>query len=295
MSRSKRIVSLIGCLVFVFVAVSSEADDRKKKNKNRNSRNQKQATAASEAERARIIKSLEAQVAAAKKVLSAAQSKNEMTDDRAREAIKALASIRGEIESASADVHEAARMLRSIEADILDDQDSDSEFARAQTAVDSSEAGLRKLIYKLANSNEPAKPQVTQGDNDPEEESPNLILSKLPKSTAEFIRNDPAYTVANKDANEARHHLVTVRTALFESDSQWQAAKRALDKARARSRDETSMAHPAQADAAAKIQYAQNVDGIIAQAKAIIAHGERNLEKLRESNKSQENKSKSKK
>ncbi len=135
--------------------------------------------------------------------------------------------VRSALEAARADVEEANRQLRQIEAEIVRDQGPDSEYAEALTDLRKAEKNyqeVRARVYQtpeyLAKYREAAS-------------SPRRA-ELLPKIRKEAEAKDPDYARAAMQMDIRRQNYEQLRMRLFQQDPDWVAASKAGVEARRR-------------------------------------------------------------
>lgn len=262
--RSMLIVLVAFALLMT--AFSSDVEARRRRGRGRS------AAAAAKARKAQMIKTIQQQVAAAQKVLSAAESQAAMSGDQVKQALSQLSGIRTEIESAHENVAEAATTLREIEAEILAEQKSDSPLELAKKDLRRAQEAVHLTIHAvldLPNHHEHSGERGRLAD-----------LASISSSERATLGDDARYHASLRELNEAARRVKELREALFEGDPEWVAAQRALADAQQRSRESTQQAQTAGLGSLGDRQNLHNAQQIAATARAIIAQGETRLRQL---------------
>ncbi len=262
----------MGLALILFLSLSTTSVEAQYRSHHRTSSYHRHATANIQAQKKQMINMLQSQVAMANQVLANAESKSAMSQSIAYEAMSKLNHIRQEIETANAEVHNAFEEVQMIEADILAEQASNSEFAEATKAVGLCNQEVHRVFHSLAHTPEDEKIST--------EDSRFVEMSRLPESQRITIKSDPEYKFVTEQLAKAEQHVVDVRKKLFEGSKEWRDAKRTLDKARQDAREEMAKTKPATMAATHQNQEAQQLRNVIENAKLIVAQGELRLRQL---------------
>lgn len=237
--------------------------------RHRSSYYHRRAAAIAQAQRSQMIRALKSQVSAANQVLKTAESQSAATSADVAALMRNLDGIRRDMESAHNDIHEAAKELRLVEADILDDQPADSDFAKAEQEQAEANAALVHLADSYAP--EASEKELTTWSD---------LLEKLPKPKLDAIKADPEFGKLIENLRASESQLAAVRKKVFESDAKWIAAKKALDKASRHSRSEIPNPRPDAVKVQTEKQELRQLQIVVENARALVAQGELRLHQL---------------
>ncbi len=262
-------LSVVAIAAMLIGIAASDAEAAKRRRRHSRSR---RALVAAQAQKSRAIKSIQRQVASARKVLTSARSQVSMSQSQVSKSMAELTRIRVDIEAAHDDVQEASKALREIEAEILAEQSSDSEFSRAKTAFDESEQETHRVIHHLLDL-----PDAIGSSESPAGLSDIVKLSAEQRNT---LDSDARYQSAQQKLSSAGSRLRDLRNKLFAADSQWIVAQREWFDARNRSRKETDKARSVGYGSRKGKQQLTNAQRIAAESQRVIALGEARLRQL---------------
>ncbi len=102
--------------------------------------------------KARMTSQIEQQIATARNVLAAAESKANMSQSEANQTRANLSKIKGDVESQHLEVRRAAKVLSAVEAEILEAQPQDSELSHALKAVEVAKEETHQSIHRVLNT-----------------------------------------------------------------------------------------------------------------------------------------------
>ncbi len=262
--NKRLVVTVLSLLVSISISVDVIAA------RHRSSYYHRRAFASAQAQRVQMIRSLKAQVSAANQVLKTAESQSSMTADKIQGLMKNLDDIRHDMAQAHVDIHNAAKELRLIEADILDEQADDSDYAKAEHDLAEANAAL----IHLASSHAP------EIEIDQDVQSWSDMLAKLSKQKTDEVKADPEFKESYENLLSQQSRIANVRRKLFERDKKWIAAKQELDKASRHSRTEVPDARPDAVRVLTEKQELQQLQMVISNARAIATQGELRLRQL---------------
>jgi chromosome segregation ATPase len=195
----------IGLPVVIITALVLSGDfTSAQQNKRRKNDNKRDAAKAAEARELAAVRAANAQIGAAKKVLAAAESKEEGAQARLKAALAGLRSASKEFDEAQDTVRHLAKELAEIETEILAEQGADSPYAKAAAAVADAKGQLKTIEDRL-------------------------LAAKVPQQS---IPEHAEYVEAKARLDAAATAAETTRRELFRGDSSWRAAAEALTKAR---------------------------------------------------------------
>lgn len=263
------LVALIAvAMLLVDFSAEAEAAKRRRRGSSRSSR----AAAAAKARKERTIKSIQQQVAAARQVLAAAESQTAMSQAQVNQALSKLSGIRDDLETGHDDAEQAAKTLHEIEAEILAEQQPDSDLGRAQAVVAQAKDDVHREIHRVLRL-----PNVHEKPGDAARLTDLANLSPVQRK---LLENDNGYRSAQDRMREAGRNADQVRQKLLQADSNWVAASQDLAEAKKRSRDESQQAKTAGLSSLGDRRDLRSAQNVAAAARAIIAQGEARLRQL---------------
>ena len=269
---------LVNCLLVVLVAVAlllvdfsaeAEAAKRRRRGSSRHSR-----AAAAQARKQQMIKSIQQQVAVARQVLDAAESQAAMSQAQVNQALSKLSGIREDIERGHDDAEQAAKTLHGIEAEILAEQQPDSDLVRAQAILAEAKDDMHDAMHRLI--------RLPDVDEKPGDAARLTDLANLSPVQRKLLENDNDYQAAQDQMREAGRNVDQVRQKLLRAESNWVAARQDLAEARRRSRDESQQAKTAGLSSLGDRQDLRKAQDVATAARTIIAKGEALLRQLEE-------------
>lgn len=175
------------------------------------------AAAAAKARKAQMIKVLQQQLAVARQILAAAESKTALSASEVSQAFGALGQLRQSAEQSQADVKEAAKTLRDIEQEIWEEQTADSQARKDVIAFEQAKQDLHDVIHRLAKVMDKAHTSADAGRL--------ADLASLPEADRARLEADPIYKGAVQRATELGKNAGISRQQLFEKDAEWLAAR----------------------------------------------------------------------
>ncbi len=261
------VFALVMTMCVVVFAVDADAGTRRK-----NSSRGRHNAAAIQAQKTRMIRSIQNQIADARKVLSSIESKTAMTQKEAEQAMEKLASIQSEIEAERLDVPKAMKDLRGIEEDILAEQLPESELKVAMANMDRLKEAMHRMIHRILGLPEHSgATSLNEGLFD---------LSKLTAEQQKMLDANSEYQSTEQKLASAAARVRQLRENLFAKDSDWIAAKQdVIDASKEALADKRELKSTV-VHAAAEKSKLDNARQIEAVARAAIARGEARLRQL---------------
>ncbi|GAA4469722.1 hypothetical protein [Novipirellula rosea] len=261
------VFALVMTMCVVVFAVDADAGTRRK-----NSSRGRHNAAAIQAQKTRMIRSIQNQIADARKVLSSIESKTAMTQKEAEQAMEKLASIHSEIEAERLDVPKAMKDMRGIEEDILAEQLPESELKVAMANMDRLKEAMHLVIHQMLGLPEHSgATSLNEGLFD---------LSKLTAEQQKTLDANSEYQSTEQKLASAAARVRQLREKLFAKDSDWIAAKQdVIDASKEALADKRELKSTV-VHAAAEKSKLDNARQIEAVARAAIARGEARLRQL---------------
>ncbi len=262
----------VGVVVFLFLMTSPSQVEAQYRHHYRSSSYHRNAAAMAQAQKRQLISTLQMQLASANQLLASAESKSSMSQSSAFDSMTKLNLIRKEMESASAEAHDAFKELQMVEADILESQSDHSEFAEATKKVNEAKSNLHQVFHELA--------QTPVEKRDATDDSLFLEMSRLPESQQTELKNNANFRFAKEQLAAAEQQVVDIRKKLFDGSKEWRNAKRTLDSARVESHSEATKAKSATVNAKHQNQESNQLKNVVENAKLVIAQCETRLRQL---------------
>ncbi|HEY2414887.1 MAG TPA: hypothetical protein VGI40_21760 [Pirellulaceae bacterium] len=202
------------------------------------------------------------QINAAKQVLADAES----TGNTARAKIDAsLAKLREEAQKfhdAQSVTRHAAKELAEIEAEIIDEQTSDSPYKQAVKNVESARQNFQQVEDRvLADSTVQAK-------------LAGLTGVSLQEAKTKILEFDDKYVGAKAELHAQGGSVARLRTELFQADKHWKEAAETLTQARKDEKAAEEMTHSGASGRVGLTWTAKNASEAAAVARAAIAQAE---------------------
>lgn len=260
---------LITFLLLVVCCDSAEARRRRRRSRGRS---RAAAAAAAKRRKQQMIQTIQKQIQAAQRVLAAAQSKGAMSQQQVSQALAELSSLHSNIEAAREDVQAMRQTLRSIEEDILDEQEPDSEYGRAEAALEKAKKELHRVVHSYVHR-----------PDDPDQSTDGALfsdLAQLSNAQRKTLEADRRYHEAKAAQQAAGRDLEHVKQALFEKDSYWVSARKDLTEAENRARDTSQQAAAAGVGSLGERQDLRDAQKVAAMARAVIQRGQARLRAL---------------
>jgi chromosome segregation ATPase len=262
----------VGIAVFLFFVLSISEVDAQYRHHYRSSSYHRNAAAMAQAQKRQLVSTLQMQLATANQLLANAESRSSISQSSAYDAMNKLNMIRKEMESASAEAHDAFKELQMVEADIMESQSDHSEFAEATKKVNEAKSNLHQVFHELAKT-----PVENRESTD---NSLFLEMSRLPESQQTELKNNDSFRFAKEQLADAEQKVIDIRKKLFDGSKEWRNAKRTLDSARAESHSEAAKAKTATVTAKHQSQESNQLKNVVENAKLVIAQCETRLRQL---------------
>jgi hypothetical protein len=203
-----------------------------------------------------------AQLAAAKQVLTAAESTGESAQSKLDAAVAKLKEKSQQFHEAQSTTRHLAKELAEIESDILGEQKDDSPYAKAKLEV---EAARRKLkeIEERALSEQSAQLELT-----------GLSGSKFFDKKTSILELNLEYLQAKAALEAAGSELARIRFELFKNDKDWKDAAEALTQARKDEKEAEEKTHAGSLGRMGTLHTIRNANEAAAAARIAIAQAE---------------------
>lgn len=213
MTSASRFRCLLLILPLLALTVSS-ADAQRRGRSNR-------GAAMAKAMREQTIKAAQAQYAQAESLLSIAMSNGSGAEGRLSAVIAEMQHSANEFRQARSQEIDLKKELAEIEADILKEQKSESDYVRFQTELQDKKGQLARLESKLLGTTEFAAKKATL-----------LKSTEGPAAVAayrkETLDHDSEYTTLKLRVEELNVTLGKLKRELFTNDSEWKETHDAM-------------------------------------------------------------------
>jgi chromosome segregation ATPase len=215
---------------------------------------------------------IQSQVATARQVLAAAESRAGMSQSQLSAAQASIEEAKRTIETADSTDDSAETTLKAIEEKLLDSVTPDSELGRAEGAVEKAQEALDHERHRIVTLPE-HDGKLTAAD----EETDRQSLSEADRNA---LRGDAEYQQALRELGAAKQQHARLRADFFKQDSEWVEAEKAHREAEREKAQVKQKASTAIRKAAPARSQLRNAEQVAAAARAAIAQGEARLRQL---------------
>jgi hypothetical protein len=254
---------LVGLLALGLVATSfadqASANRRRRGSSRGRSYNR---TAIMNAQRQATINAANAQIAAAKQVLAAAETTGGNYQARLDAALAKLTDSAARFHEAQSTTRHLAKDLAEIENEIIEDQAADSPYAKAGLALDAARQKLQAVEQAIL-----AEPDVKL-------QLSGLSAEKRAERQATLLSFRADYLLAKNALEAAGSEHDRIRRELFREDADWKAAAEALTEARNEEKAAEEKTHSGASGRVGDSQKVRNATEAAAAARTAIARAE---------------------
>jgi hypothetical protein len=228
--------------------------------------------ASAAARKKQLIQAIEYQVATARQVLAAAESKAGMSQSQLDAAAATMRQGKQAIEETQSAADGPAATRREIEERLRDSAASNSELRRASAAVEKAHEELDRELHRVLT--------LPEHDGKPSADDRERERKLLSSDDRAVLRSDGDYQQAWQTLSEAKRIYTWLQQEFFKKDSQWVAAEKSrIDAERAKTKAKRDQETAARKAVPARRQL-QDAQQVAAAARAIIAQGEARLRAL---------------
>lgn len=232
------------------------------------------SAAAAAAMRQAMIQRAQAQITAAKQVLSAAEYKGANAQAKLSVSLGKLQESASEFRQAHETEHGLAKDLAEIQNEILDEQSADSPYALAQQEVASAKRELEAIKSRILSQPEVSSKLASQQ---------GIALYHL---TSNELATHPEYLGAKVRLDKAAADIDRIRRELFRADEDWRLTAEALTQAKQDIQTAEQEAKTSGMSRLGPLSDYRTASNAAAAARAVIAQAEGTLRSLNSSGKS---------
>ncbi|MCA9060633.1 MAG: hypothetical protein KDA85_19110 [Planctomycetaceae bacterium] len=233
---------------------------------------QQQAQQAAQQRRQQMIQALNQQITAATQVLSQIQSNAAKTEQELKAANARLEGIRQSVEGAHEDAAVGAKTLREIETELIRQQGTDSELAKAERTLEEARLEVHETIMLVT--------QLPPIPIEPGKDPKRADIARLSAQQYESLKRDQRYQGAEAVCRSAAAAVAHIRKDVFEQDSAWRSAHRDLLAANKREKESAADRSHAGAEVARDRGQLRSQQSIASEAQAMIARAQDQLRQL---------------